>query len=98
MNDFSEEKTVDEDQDDNTNDDTVSANAVHRSAVNREGEGRSLALQGFKLGTKRQFARLVHSLNHRSPYTKIREIDFIERLNLRICRSRNHKVIGDIVT
>ena len=98
MNDFSKKKTVDEDQDDNTNDDTVSANAVHRSAVNREGEGRSLALQGFKLGTKRQFARLVHSLNHRSPYTKIREIDLIERLNLRICRSRNHKVIGDIVT
>ena len=98
MNDFSEEKTVDEDQDDNTNDDTVSANAVHRSAVKREGEGRSLALQGFKLGTKRQFARLVHPLNHRSPYTKIREIDLIERLNLRICRSRNHKVIGDIVT
>ena len=98
MNDFSEKKTVDEDQDDNTNDDTVSANAVHRSAVNREGEGRSLALQGFKLGTKRQFARLVHSLNHRSPYTKIREIDLIERLNLRICRSRNHKVFGDIVT
>ena len=98
MNDFSKEKTVDEDQDDNTNDDTVSANAVHRSAVNREGEGGSLALQGFKLGTKRQFARLVHSLNRRSTYTKIREIDFIERLNLRICRSRDHKVIGDIVT
>lgn len=98
MNDFSKKKTVDEDQDDNTNDDTVSANAGHRSAVKREGEGGSLALQGFKLGTKRQFARLVHSLNHRSPYTKIREIDLIERLNLRICRSRNHKVIGDIVT
>ena len=98
MNDFSEKKTVDEDQDDNTNDDTVSANAVHRSAVNREGEGRSLALQGFKLGTKRQFARLVHPLNRRSTYTKIREIDLIERFNLRICRSRDHKVIGDIVT
>ena len=98
MNDFSKKKTVDEDQNANTNDDTVSANAVHRSTVKREGEGGSLALQGFKLGTKRQFARLVHSLNRRSTYTKIREIEFMERLNLRICRSRDHKVIGDIVT